>query len=355
MKAFRYDAEENAEDIILYKTATNKLNTMHESVLRNIMSYLGDQDLLNLRECSKDFLAIVKHRDVVDKRIECNGFDIMLCRALLSQNLELLCALKLSESHINKALAYCLLTHKNTATKWLLVRKTIDPKAESSPLVRPLHMCKECFNCMTCAYNFMHTDYDFQLNKHGLLKCACAANNLEMVKYLINNLNIQWKHLDVRTCYYFDAIDVLEFFVKEKGYKITFKDTVKLIQRLGIQGYWHPLIEMLGKGLIKLGAIYSSYFMYYCLQNNANIPEVVYIVNNWGSVKLNKALLKQSFHHGNYSMVKCILNQKYVPTITQKHFRALERNEYIWQHHLDIELMLVNRFEMQKKLALCLQ
>lgn len=334
--------ESFAEDIILYKNNTTTFNNLHESIIHKIICFIDDNDLINLRKCNKTFLKMISHKDVFNKKIHTYDMTTLIYNAFLKQNLEFLAFITLDQECINNALAYSIITHKNKLALWLLSQKIFDVKGDI--IYDRINYSIHHPECESCLYHFMTYSNNFNMNVRSIFNIACEYNNLYFVKYLISNFNIGWTHKDIKICFLKDSIDVLEYLVKKKGYRISITILKNLFQRLGNQNYWWPLEELLSRDMIRLGPILTSYIIYYASRQQDKGKELIQIALKWAPKKTIKHLLKQAIHNDLYSIIEQIVCSDKCPQLNNNHFKFLE-----YTNNIRLELILVNKFEMQKK------
>lgn len=337
--------------IYLKKDKNNYIGNLHESVMHNIIDKLDVLDVLKMRQCNKGLRDLIDKTTVIRSSIRTHGQLNSFCRAVLKSKYDLLARTvkKNDKGVIQRAIIYSIYTKRNDVAKYLIEGHSFlnDSSACRCCLLRADSIF--CGNCYSCCSEFIKDDDagDYEINMTNLLNLACMANNLSMVKYLMDTYNLRWTQFDISASLKKESLDVLEYLCKNKGARIYHARVLRCLNNIFYQNKTKYLEELLERGIIRLGAIFSQPLVNMLMYPDCDRKTFIRIIDKYGSKRLMRNLFKAAFHYKLEKVVKTILDISKNVVVSERHFKHMENT--FWKNMLDIEIMLVNKWELQKR------
>jgi hypothetical protein len=305
------------------------------------------EDVLNLRQCNKYMKNIIDNPTIIRSTILSKGQESTFSRAVYTCHMDLLekSMEYMPKISIIKAIVYAIHTKRNKVAMFLIERTQLGKKSSCRCCLLKSEEYCNCI-CYICCKDFITDDVAFDLNISNLLNLACISDNVEMVKHLMETYNLRWTQFDLTCCIKKGSFNVLTYLCKEKGAKICFNKVVMLLKTLTNNDNYEPLEELLKKNIIRLGTMLSQPLVSMLFTMGSNKYKMVKIIDKYGTKRLLRNILKSAFNQYMNNVAESILEYTSV-RVNKKYFTYLNHKNY--DNKLKLELLLVNKYELQQR------
>ena len=344
------DDDIGSETIILAKQRPCLIDGLHESLIHEIMNHLDIFDIIRLKQSGKCMSGIINQEYIVDATIEKMGAQPSFCRGVFNEYFDLL-NLTFYKQEVTKnmmagAIIYAIHTFRNDIAMFLIDLHSYSDVSACRCCIRLQNpVCSS--NCWGCCENLIKSN-EIELSRPNLLSLACIVDNLPIAKFLIEKRKLKWTQFDINLCLKNKSISILEYLCGKKGAKICRSKAISHLNKITADNDIAYFEALVSKKIIKMGSALSFPLTQMLMYKDCNAKAFVKIIDAWGSHRLLRNMLKQAFHCNLVKVVEALLSTAKNIKITNKHLMYMDSLEF-WKSHLNIELMLVNRFEMQKK------
>lgn len=367
---------DNYCDIVISKnniSPKSTLNdTLHESIHCMIYKYISARDMIHMKLSCRLHNKFITHRDILEKMVQETSFVATLCNCVYYNKASYIQILSERFSYEFRN------THKHSVIKaliyWVMACDNIDVVCaliDVIELPRNGTLDNDCFYIKHCVcknkycfnYYMHYTSTTHHMSQRLLLQIACYANNISIMKHIINRFYIHFSYIDVWTSMVNNNMAAFQYITITRNVKISqrlllryMKTNLSFSEKLNfLQFIFENKLSFFGKRLIY--NIINTRTSYGC-HNEALV--FVKIMEKFGSnILINKTFTQYLYHNNGLILGhmidisnKIVYKQKHLRMIENKYILKLEEleNGYIILNNLDkIEYMVVNKMRLQDR------